>query len=64
LQTAGGKLMLSGVDDGLMNTLEKAEAVERLGAEDVLRAERRLFASTEKALEAAKSWIEDQTQRK
>ena len=62
LQTAGGKLMLSGVDDGLMKTLEKTDAVERLGAENIFRAEPRLFASTEKALEAAQSWIEDPTQ--
>ena len=55
--------MLSGVDDSQMNILEKAEAVERLGAENIFRAERRLFSSTEKALEAAKSWIEKSTQR-
>jgi SulP family sulfate permease len=62
LQAADSKLILSGVGDDLMKTLETAEAVERLGAENIFCAERRLFASTEKALEAAKSWIEDSAQ--
>jgi SulP family sulfate permease len=57
LQAAGNLFMLSGVNDDLMETLEKVEAVGRLGADTIFRAEPRLFASTEKALSAAEQWI-------
>ncbi len=57
LAAAGNKLMFSGVGSEFMEILEKAEAVERLGSENIFTAELRLFASTEKAFESAKDWI-------
>ncbi|MCB0166278.1 MAG: SulP family inorganic anion transporter [Anaerolineae bacterium] len=57
LTAAGNKLMFSGVEDEFIEILKKAEAVERLGIENIFLAEAQLFASTEKALAAAQTWL-------
>ena len=59
LEAAGNKLMFSGVGSEFMEVLEKAKAVERLGAENIFPAETEIFASTEKALKTAQTWIEE-----
>jgi len=57
LEATGNKLVVSGVGSEFMQVLEAAEAEKRLGAENIFPAEAQLFASTEKALEAATAWL-------
>jgi len=45
-----------------MDILEKADAVEPLGAEHIFQAENQWFASTEKALAAAEAWKKEKNQ--
>ena len=59
MQTAGNLFMLSGVNNELMETLHKVEAVDWLGGDNIFRAEPRLFASTEKALSRVEQWLEE-----
>jgi SulP family sulfate permease len=58
LRQTGNLLMLSDVEPDLMETLERTEAAEIIGKENIFLAEPGLFASTEKALSAAQAWIE------
>lgn len=57
LEAAGNQLMLSGVGSDFMEILEKAEAVERLGMENIFPSEAQHFASTAKALDVADARI-------
>ena len=57
MRSAGNRFMLSGVSEDMKVTLENAEAIDVLGAENIFFAESRLFASTEQALAAAERWL-------
>ena len=58
LQENGGKLLLCGVSEGVRERLERTETTETIAAEDIYMAEDRLMASTVKALEAARVWLD------
>jgi SulP family sulfate permease len=57
LEAGGNKLMLSGVEDHTYAILEMLEVTERLGTENIYRAEPQLMASTAKALKEAERQI-------
>ena len=57
LEARGNKLMLTGVEDDTYATLEKIEALDWLGAENIFHAQPQLMASTSKALKEAERRI-------
>ena len=57
MEATGNQLMISGVSSDAVKILEKAEAMEYLGAENIFPAEAQHFASTKKALKAAEARI-------
>jgi SulP family sulfate permease len=57
LEAGGNGLMFSGVEDDTYATLERVKVTERIGTENIFRAEPRLMASTTKALREAERRI-------
>ena len=59
MREAGNLVLLSGVEDQMMMALEASELMEAIGAENIFRGTKRLGESTQNALNAAQSWIEN-----
>jgi SulP family sulfate permease len=59
LQTNGGKLMLAGVGDHVLDQLRKTETTETIPEEDIFMATDTLGGATIKALAAAEKWLEE-----
>jgi SulP family sulfate permease len=57
LDATGNKLMLAGMNERIMEQLEKTELMALLGKEDVFPAEAQYFAPLNKAITAAEKWI-------
>jgi SulP family sulfate permease len=57
LQAAGSKLMLEGLSEGVLETLQETEIVDLLGEENVFLAKLRFGDSLQEALAAAEAWI-------
>lgn len=58
LDMEGNKLMLAGMNERIMEQLDKTELMELLGEEDVFPSEPQYFGPLKKALAAANDWIE------
>ena len=58
LDEKGNKLILAGINERVMEQLEKTELMELLGEEDLFLVEPRFGAALEKALAAAQAWID------
>jgi SulP family sulfate permease len=58
LDATGNKLMLAGMNERIMEQLEKTEIMALLGKEDVFPAEPQYFGPLNKALKQAQQWIE------
>jgi SulP family sulfate permease len=58
LQANGGKLMLSGVSESVWQRLLATETTETIPEEDVFLSDDILGSSSQKAMEAAKLWLE------
>ena len=58
LDATGNKLMLAGMNERIMEQLEKTELMTLLGREDVFPAEPQYFGPLNKALAQAQLWIE------
>jgi SulP family sulfate permease len=58
LDATGNKLMLAGMNERIMEQLEKTELMALLGKEDVFPAEPQYFGPLNKALKQAQQWIE------
>jgi SulP family sulfate permease len=59
LQANGGKLMLAGVGQHVMEQLARTETFETIPEEDVFPATGRLGQSTQDALETAEKWLSE-----
>ena len=57
LDSTGNKLMLAGMNERIMEQLEKTELMGLLGKEDVFPAEPQYFGQLNKALAEARLWI-------
>ena len=57
LDATGNKLMLVGMNERIMEQLEKTELMALLGEEDLYPAEAQYFAPLNKAITAAEKWI-------
>jgi SulP family sulfate permease len=57
LDATGNKLMLVGMNERIMEQLEKTELMALLGEEDLYPAEAQYFAPLSKAIAAAEKWI-------
>ena len=57
LDTTGNKLMLAGMNERIMEQLEKTELMALLGKEDIFPAEPQYFGPLNKALAKARLWI-------
>lgn len=55
------ELMLAGVDDQLYDQLKRTNLLDRLGPDRVFRAQPRVGAAVEEALEAASAWMAEQS---
>jgi SulP family sulfate permease len=60
LRAIGGKLMLSGVSEQVLNRLQAMETTDIIPEEDIYLADDILGSSTHRALEAAFQWLADQ----
>jgi SulP family sulfate permease len=60
LDATGNKLMLAGMNERIMQQLEKTEMMKLLGEEDVFPAEAQYFGPLNKALAEAQRWISSQ----
>ena len=60
LQANGGKLILAGVGEHVMEQLRKTETTETIAEEDIFMATDTLGAATIEALAAADKWLEKQ----
>lgn len=60
LDTTGNKLMLAGMNERIMEQLEKTELMKLLGKEDVLPSEPQYFGPLIKAQERARLWIAEE----
>jgi len=58
LRSAGGHLFLSGVDQALLEQLERTHRVDLREAVTVVPASETIFESTQKALDAAEAWLD------
>lgn len=59
LKANGGKLVLAGVGDHVLNQLRKTETTETISEEDIFVATDTLGAATLEALSAAEKWMEE-----
>jgi SulP family sulfate permease len=57
LDNTGNKLMLAGMNERIMEQLDRTELMALLGKEDVIPAEPQYFGALNKALAKARSWI-------
>lgn len=62
LHAEGGKLILSGVGEQVMQTLIRTGALTRIGPENVFLAEDILLLSTTRALTYANQWLDERRQ--
>jgi SulP family sulfate permease len=60
LRATGGKLVLSGVSEQVLNRLQAMETTDIVPEEDIYLADDILGSSTNKALEAAHQWLGEQ----
>ena len=58
LDSTGNKLMLVGMNERIIEQLEKTELMDLLGKEDIFPAESQYFGPLKKALAAANAWID------
>jgi SulP family sulfate permease len=58
LDEKDNKLILAGLNERVMEQLEKTELMELLGEEDLFPVEPRFGAALEKALAAGQAWID------
>jgi SulP family sulfate permease len=58
LDDTGNKLMLAGVNERVLEQLEKTDLMDMLGEEDIIPADPQFFSPLNKALAAAQAWIE------
>ena len=58
LDTSGNKLMLAGVNERIMEQLDKTELMDLLGEEDIVPADPQFFGPLNKALLFAQAWID------
>jgi DNA-binding transcriptional regulator YhcF (GntR family) len=61
LNKNGGKLMLSTVNAKVYDQLEKTDMVESLGKDNIFLDSSKLLYSSQRALQAAKEWLEKTT---
>jgi SulP family sulfate permease len=59
LQENGGRLLLSGVSEGVKRRLDRTETTETIPEEDIFLADPVQGASTRKALQVARAWLEE-----
>ncbi len=59
LQGNGGKLMLAGVSDHIMEQIRNTETTETIPEEDIFLASETLGRATEEALAAAEAWLQE-----
>jgi sulfate permease, SulP family len=57
LHARDGKLMLSGIDPGLLDQLRRTGTLDLVGQDNVFVAQKQFFASTGEAREAAEAWL-------
>ncbi len=57
LDTAGNKLMLAGMNERIMEQLEKTKLMNLLGKEDIFPSEPQFFGPLNKAMDEAQIWI-------
>jgi SulP family sulfate permease len=57
LKVAGGKLMLSGVDENVRAQLERTETTDDISADDIFMVTPRVHESTRQALAEANAWL-------
>jgi SulP family sulfate permease len=60
LQAAGGKLILAGVSDHVLEQLRRTETTDAIPEEDIFLASAILGGATQEALTAAESWLGQQ----
>ncbi len=58
LDSSGNKLMLAGVNERIMEQLDKTELMDLLGEEDIVPADPQFFGPMNKALSFAQAWID------
>jgi SulP family sulfate permease len=58
LQANGGKLMLSGVSERIWQQLVDTETTDTIPEEDIFRVTNKLGASTRRAIETARKWLD------
>jgi SulP family sulfate permease len=58
LDSSGNKLMLAGVNERIMEQLDKTELMDLLGKEDIVPVDPQFFGPMNKALSFAQAWIE------
>lgn len=57
----GGKLMLTGVHERVLEQIEKTETTEAIAREDIFLADERLMYATWQAWAAAQAWVNEDT---
>ena len=58
LDATGNKLMLAGMNERIMEQLDKTELMDLLGEEDIIPVEPLLLGSLNKAMVSAQAWID------
>jgi len=58
LDSSGNKLMLAGMNERIIEQLDRTELMDLLGDEDVFPAEKQFFLPLQKAMAAAQAWID------
>lgn len=58
LDSSGNKLMLAGVNERILEQLDKTELMDLLGEEDIVPADPQFFGPMNKALSFAQAWID------
>lgn len=59
LQENGGRLLLSGVSEGVKRRLDRTETTETIPEEDIFLADSAQGSSTRRALQAARVWLDE-----
>ena len=60
LEMGGGKLILSGVSPKIQHQLEQSGFLQRIGKDNIFYEDDIIFSSTERALDYANQWLEEQ----
>ncbi len=63
LSANGGKLMLTGVHERVLDQIEKTETTDAIARDDIFLADRQLMYATWQAWSAAQAWVADQAAR-